>query len=76
MPLVIADASPINYLILIRQIEILPRLFERVVIPRIDIAAERGWIVFSSVVADLDRTSFRKPRAVVDQLLAKHRGRQ
>lgn len=34
MPLVIADASPINYLILIRQIEILPRLFERVVIPR------------------------------------------
>ena len=33
MPLVIADTSPINYLILIEHIDLLPRLFERVVIP-------------------------------------------
>ena len=32
MPLVIADTSPINYLILIEHIDLLPRLFERVVI--------------------------------------------
>ena len=33
MPLVIADTSPINDLILIEHIDLLPRLFERVVIP-------------------------------------------
>src|ERR1043166_1951746 len=32
--LVIADTSPINYLILIGHIDLLPRLFERVVPPR------------------------------------------
>jgi predicted nucleic acid-binding protein len=31
--LVIADTGPINYLILIGQIEVLPRMFERVVLP-------------------------------------------
>lgn len=33
MRLVIADTGPINYLILIGHIEILPRLFERVIVP-------------------------------------------
>jgi predicted nucleic acid-binding protein len=33
--LVIAGTGPINYLILIGHIEILPRLFERIAIPRI-----------------------------------------
>lgn len=33
--LVIADTGPVNYLILIRHIELLPRLFERVVLPTI-----------------------------------------
>lgn len=33
MRLVIADTSPVNYLILIDRVEILPRLFERVVLP-------------------------------------------
>jgi predicted nucleic acid-binding protein len=32
--LVIADTGPINYLILIRQADLLPRLFEQVLIPR------------------------------------------
>jgi len=31
--LVIADTSPVNYLILIGHIELLPRLFERIVVP-------------------------------------------
>lgn len=33
MRLVIADTSPVNYLILIRHIDLLPRLFEKVAIP-------------------------------------------
>ena len=33
MRLVIADTGPVNYLILIAQIELLPGLFERVVLP-------------------------------------------
>ena len=33
MILVVADASPIRYLIVIGLIDILPRLFDRVVIP-------------------------------------------
>ena len=38
MRLVIADTSPIQYLILIGHIDLLPRLFERVVLPNIVLA--------------------------------------
>jgi predicted nucleic acid-binding protein len=31
--IVIADTSPINYLLLIDQIDLLPRLFQQIVIP-------------------------------------------
>lgn len=34
MRLVIADTGPINYLVLIGQVDLLPRLFERVALPR------------------------------------------
>lgn len=34
MRLVIADTSPINYLILIGHVDLFPRLFERVALPR------------------------------------------
>ena len=33
MTVVVADTSPINYLILIVETEILPRLYQRIVIP-------------------------------------------
>jgi predicted nucleic acid-binding protein len=33
MTVVIADTSPINYLVLIKEIEVLPRLYQRVVVP-------------------------------------------
>lgn len=33
MSVVVADASPIHYLILIEQVDLLPKLFERVLIP-------------------------------------------
>ena len=35
MRLVVADTSPLNYLILIEQVEILPALFEKVFVPQI-----------------------------------------
>jgi predicted nucleic acid-binding protein len=35
MRLVVADTGPLNYLVLIRQIEVLPALFERVFIPEL-----------------------------------------
>jgi predicted nucleic acid-binding protein len=35
MRLVVADTSPLNYLVLIGQVEILPALFERIFIPQI-----------------------------------------
>ena len=35
MRLVIADTSPINYLLLIGHIDILPKLFERVIVPEV-----------------------------------------
>ena len=33
MTLVVADTGPINYLILIGEIDILPKLFDQIVIP-------------------------------------------
>jgi predicted nucleic acid-binding protein len=33
MNLVVADASPVHYLILVEAIDVLPKLFSRVVIP-------------------------------------------
>jgi predicted nucleic acid-binding protein len=53
LQLVLADTGPVNYLILIGQIELLPRLFQRVILPIVvkeelsDIgapAAVRAWI--------------------------------
>ena len=32
--IVVADTSPINYLVLIKEIEILPKLYGKVVIPQ------------------------------------------
>jgi predicted nucleic acid-binding protein len=42
MTIVIADTSPINYLVPIDEIGILPRLYHRVVIAE-DVLARAGW---------------------------------
>ncbi len=73
MKLVIADTSPINYLLLIGHIEILPSLFERVIVPGA-VANElrhpkappavRKWIVDPPAKADFRQTTnehFRDP---------------
>jgi len=33
MPPIVADTTPINYLVLIEAVDVLPRLYERVLIP-------------------------------------------
>ena len=35
MPLVVADAGPLHYLVLTGDIELLPKLFERVLVPQV-----------------------------------------
>ena len=35
MPVVVADTSPIRYLVQIGQIDVLPRLFEKIFIPAV-----------------------------------------
>ncbi len=49
MPFVVADTGPLNYIVLIGEIDILPRLFDRVLTPQ-------------SVIAELDHA--RTPTAV------------
>jgi len=49
VPLVVTDTGPLNYLVLIGEIDILPRLFDRVLTPQ-------------SVIAELDHS--RTPNAV------------
>lgn len=158
MRLVIADTGPINYLVLIEHIDMLPRLFERIAVPMavknelsdprapmtvqrwitappmwlevhdtvaptleygldegetaaialaeslgadmvllderdgslvarqrglrvtgtlgiLDLAAERSLIDFHQAISLLERTSFRRPEALLKALLAKHKYR-
>ena len=45
MPLVVADTGPLNYLILIGQIDLLPALFEKVFVPttvQLELASARA----------------------------------
>lgn len=161
MQLVIADTGPINYLIQIGHIELLPRMFERIALPSavqaelsnplaplpvrrwianppiwleihatpdvgqmlvegldegetaaialaevlhadlllideragfrvakrrglrvtgtlgvLDLAAERGLLEFAAAIRELERTSFRLPAKLIDELLAKHRAQR
>jgi len=79
--LVVADTTPINYLILIGQVEILPSLFERVVIPQAVAtelqhprapAAVRAWIETPPSWCAI-RQSQREPDAMLMQLGAGER---
>jgi len=42
----------------------------------LDLAAERGLIDFTTAVQALERTTFRRPGALLKELLAKHEGRR
>lgn len=46
MILVVADTSPLNYLILIEAIQVLPRLYGRIVIPT-EVFREVGYVLDS-----------------------------
>jgi len=66
MRLVVADTSPLNYLVLIGQVEILPALFERIFVPQ-TVQNE-----LRENEAPEKNTSFRYPPDVLDALLARH----
>jgi predicted nucleic acid-binding protein len=52
MTVVIADTSPLNYLVLIAEIELLPQLYGTIVIPR-EVFLERDLPITFSVLATL-----------------------
>jgi hypothetical protein len=108
-PLIIADTSALNYLILIKGEGLLPQVFGRVAIARVverelasqdaPEAARVGWpgpqdagvcgsrapwtgrrnwdlVDFAEAVKRLQGTSFRRPAALLAELVAKHRLRR
>ena len=65
MQLVVADTGPINYLILIGHIDVLPQLFQRVILPAVvrdelnhqkAPAAVRQWVANPPVWAEVHMT--------------------
>jgi predicted nucleic acid-binding protein len=73
--LVIADTSPINYLILIGHIEILPSLFDKVILPSLvreelseGPSQVRSWIMGPPVWVDVRRTARRAADAGLPNL--------
>jgi len=67
MRLVVADSSPLNYLVWIEQVEILPALFERIFVPEVV-----HLIRLNEAVERLKGTSFRYPPDLLNALLARH----
>lgn len=78
MRLVVADTGPINYLVLIGQIFLLPALFEKVILPeavRSELAdpaaprAVRGWIADPPTWLEVRQVSDISPREAVGRRL-------
>ena len=85
--LVIASTSPLNYLILIDAVDLLPHLYRRVVLPQTawdelkhsrarKSAAEQGWIDLAQAFARLLQTNFRVSQELLQQLLNEHTHRK
>ncbi len=89
MQLVIADTGPINYLILIGHIGILPALCEKVILPAVGpeqrvrvagtlgilaMAAEHRLINLADAFESIKRTSFHYQQETMDKLLAETLG--
>jgi predicted nucleic acid-binding protein len=83
--LVIADTSPLHYLVLIEHTAILPTLFGHVLVPRAVVeelqrprtpAAERGLLDFPAAIAQLAATSFYLPSQLVEDMLSRDADRK
>jgi predicted nucleic acid-binding protein len=42
----------------------------------LDLASDRGMIVFAEAIRELERTSFGRPMSLLEDLVAKYKGRQ
>jgi predicted nucleic acid-binding protein len=62
--IVIADTSPINYLVLIEQIEVLPTLYGQILIP-----PSVGLLDFREALARLRSTNFYIAQEILDRLI-------
>ena len=67
MPLVVADAGPLHYLVLTGDIELLPKLFERVLVPQVvrmlasrSAAGRARWIALRQAGWTCGRSSGRR----------------
>ena len=78
MKIVVADTSPLNYLVLTESVDLLRQLYTRVVIPVevFDELAAAGstaselLVDLRSALAKLRRTNFRVSQALIDSLLS------
>ena len=72
--IVVADTTPINYLILVEEIDVLTRLYGRVIIPYVGVlqeAAELGLLDLRIAFERLQQTTFHVSPALLARLLAK-----
>ncbi len=72
--IVVADTTPINYLILVEEIDVLTRLYGRVIIPHVGVlqeAAELGLLDLRIAFERLQQTTFHVSPALLARLLAK-----
>ncbi len=86
---VVADTSPLNYLVLIGGIDVLPSLYRQIAIPPavrhgievvgtlgvLPAGAERNLVDFEGSIGDLERTSFYMSQRLKAALLREWRGR-
>ena len=72
--IVISDTSPLNYLVLIGQAEIVHELYDRVIIPQaVYTAAERGLIELPAAIHLLQQTTFRASPRLYEVLLEQNK---
>ena len=76
-PVVVADTSPINYLILIGHVAVLPALGFRVAgtLAILGMAARRDLLSLPDAIDRLKQTSFHYSQEILEQFLAEQGGK-
>jgi predicted nucleic acid-binding protein len=70
--IIVSNTSPINYLILIGHINLLPELFQQIILGILDQAATMKLIDLPTAVQNLQSTSFWASDSLIQKLLDKH----
>jgi hypothetical protein len=74
MQSIVADTTPLNYLVLIQAADILPKLYRKVLFPpavraALDLAAAHGLVDLQTMFDRLRATTFRSPLRLVGSKL-------